>query len=41
MVLSLLWGWAVDRIAPDRYDLAGAALCLLGIAVIMFSPRPV
>ena len=35
VVLSLLWGWAVDRVAPDRYDLAGAALCLLGVAVII------
>jgi len=40
VVLSLLWGWAADRIAPDRYDLAGAALCLLGVAVIMYAPRP-
>jgi len=39
VVLSLLWGWGVDRIAPDRYDLAGAALCLLGVAIIMYSPR--
>ena len=41
VVLSLLWGWAADRVAPDRYDLAGAALCLLGVAVIMYAPRPV
>jgi small multidrug resistance family-3 protein len=40
VVLSLLWGWAVDRMAPDRWDLAGAALCLGGIAVIMWAPRP-
>ena len=39
VVLSLLWGWGVDRVAPDRYDLAGAALCLLGVAVIMYMPR--
>ena len=41
VVLSLAWGWAVDRIGPDRYDLAGAGLCLLGVAVIMWAPRPV
>jgi small multidrug resistance family-3 protein len=29
----------VDRIGPDRYDLAGAGLCLLGVAVIMYAPR--
>jgi small multidrug resistance family-3 protein len=39
VVLSLLWGWAVDRVAPDRYDLLGAALCLAGVGVIMYSPR--
>jgi small multidrug resistance family-3 protein len=39
ILLSLLWGWAVDRIAPDRYDLLGAGLCLAGVAVIMYTPR--
>jgi len=39
VVLSLLWGWAADRVAPDRYDLAGAGLCLAGVAVIMYAPR--
>lgn len=39
VILSLLWGWGVDRIAPDRYDLLGGALCLAGVAVIMYTPR--
>jgi small multidrug resistance family-3 protein len=39
VVLSVLWGWAVDRVAPDRYDVIGAAVCLLGVAVIMYAPR--
>lgn len=39
VVLSLLWGWRVDGRAPDRADLAGAALCALGVAVIMYWPR--
>ena len=29
-----------DAVRPTRWDLLGAALCLLGMAVIMFSPRP-
>ncbi|MET8654904.1 YnfA family protein [Nocardia aurea] len=37
---SLLWGMALDGFRPDRYDLAGAALCLIGVAVIMYAPRP-
>jgi small multidrug resistance family-3 protein len=28
-----------DGFRPDRWDLAGAAICLLGVAVIMFAPR--
>jgi len=36
---SLLWGMLVDGFRPDRYDLAGAVLCLAGVAVIMYAPR--
>ena len=36
---SLTWGVVVDKFKPDRYDLAGAAICLVGVAVIMFAPR--
>ena len=39
VALSVLWGWAVDRVAPDRYDVAGALICILGVAVIMYAPR--
>lgn len=39
ILLSVLWGWTVDRIAPDRFDLLGGALCLAGVAVIMYWPR--
>ena len=36
---SLLWGAIVDGYRPDRWDVAGAAICLLGVAVIMYAPR--
>jgi small multidrug resistance family-3 protein len=36
---SLAWMWWVEGARPDRFDLAGAALCLGGAAVILFSPR--
>jgi small multidrug resistance family-3 protein len=39
VVGSLAWGMAVDGFRPDRYDLAGAVLCLAGVAVIMYAPR--
>jgi small multidrug resistance family-3 protein len=38
---SLAWGVVADGFRPDRYDLIGAGVCLLGVAVIMFAPRPV
>ena len=36
---SLLWGAVVDGFRPDRWDIAGAAICLAGVAVIMYAPR--
>jgi small multidrug resistance family-3 protein len=37
---SLAWGIVMDGFEPDRYDYLGATLCLVGVAVIMFAPRP-
>ena len=36
---SLIWGMVMDGFRPDRWDLAGAAICLVGVAVIMYAPR--
>ena len=36
---SLAWGMVVDGFRPDRWDVIGAALCLAGVAVIMYAPR--
>lgn len=37
---SLAWGMAVDGFRPDRWDLIGAGICLLGVVTIMYTPRP-
>ena len=37
---SLLWLWAIEGARPDRWDLIGGAICLVGAAVIIFGPRP-
>lgn len=39
VILSMLWGWGIDRKTPDLYDWLGAGICLIGVAVIMWSPR--
>ena len=36
---SLLWGMALDGFRPDRWDVIGALLALVGVAVIMYAPR--
>ena len=36
---SLLWGVIADGFRPDRWDITGALICLVGVAVIMYSPR--
>lgn len=40
VVAALVWLWLVDGIQPTRWDVAGAAICLAGMAVIAFAPRP-
>ena len=36
---SLLWLWVVEGTRPDRWDLAGVALCMAGTLVILLAPR--
>ncbi|TDD94339.1 YnfA family protein [Actinomadura rubrisoli] len=36
---SLAWGVILDGFRPDRWDITGALVCLLGVAVIMYAPR--
>jgi len=36
---SLVWGMAVDGFRPDAWDVAGALVCLVGVALIMYGPR--
>jgi len=36
---ALVWLWAVEGAKPDRWDVGGAAICLIGAAVILWGPR--
>jgi small multidrug resistance family-3 protein len=40
VVLSLLWAWKIDHFTPDRYDLLGALIVLIGVSIIYYAPRP-
>ncbi|MBI2488768.1 MAG: YnfA family protein [Planctomycetes bacterium] len=39
IVLSILWGWQVDKIAPDKFDLIGGFIAIIGVVIIMYWPR--
>lgn len=39
VVMATLWGWQVDHVTPDRFDLIGAGVCLVGVGIIMWAPR--
>jgi small multidrug resistance family-3 protein len=36
---SLCWLWLIEGQRPDRFDLTGAAICLVGAAVILLPSR--
>ena len=37
---ALFWLWLAEGVRPDRWDLLGAAICLIGATVILAGPRP-
>lgn len=39
VIMATFWGWWVDGAQPDVYDWLGAAICLVGVSVIMWAPR--
>jgi len=39
IVMAMLWGWVFDGIAPDRFDVLGGVIALIGMAVIFYWPR--
>jgi small multidrug resistance family-3 protein len=39
IVLALLWGWKIDGFKPDRYDIIGATIALIGACIIIYMPR--
>lgn len=39
VVLSILWGWGIDKVVPDKFDCIGGLICLVGVLIIMYWPR--
>jgi small multidrug resistance family-3 protein len=36
IVMVIIWGWQVDKVVPDRFDIIGGIIALVGMAVIMY-----
>ncbi|MFW2852755.1 YnfA family protein [Sphingomonas sp. TX0543] len=39
IVSAVLWLWLAEGVRPDRWDMVGAAICLVGAAIILCGPR--
>jgi small multidrug resistance family-3 protein len=39
IVMALIWAWKIDHFKPDKYDIIGAAITLVGVGIILFFPR--
>lgn len=39
IVSSIIWGLIIDKKKPDRYEIIGASIALIGAAVMMYAPR--
>lgn len=39
IVLSIIWGWKIDNVMPDKFDLIGGVVALVGVMIIMYAPR--
>lgn len=39
IVSSLIWGAAIDKKNPDRYEIIGALIALVGVFVMFYIPR--
>ena len=39
IIMSLLWGWVFEGISPDRYDIIGTIIAVIGVIIIYYMPR--
>jgi small multidrug resistance family-3 protein len=41
ITVAILWLWLIDSVRPTFWDVIGAAVCLLGMSIIILGARPV
>lgn len=40
IVASIMWLTSIENVRPDRWDIIGASVCMIGTGIILFGPRP-
>ena len=39
IVMAVLWGWLIDGVKPDSYDIIGTIIAVIGVLIIFYYPR--
>ena len=39
IIMSVLWGWVFEGISPDRFDIIGTIVAVIGVIIIYYMPR--
>ncbi len=39
IVMSVFWGWLIDGVRPDTYDIIGTIIAVIGVLIIFYYPR--
>ena len=39
IVMSVFWGWLIDGVVPDTYDIIGTIIAVIGVLIIFYYPR--
>ncbi len=39
IVMAVLWGWLIDEVRPDNYDIIGTVIAVIGVLIIFYYPR--
>jgi small multidrug resistance family-3 protein len=39
IIVSILWGYWIDKKKPDRFEIIGSVIVLIGVAIMFYFPR--
>lgn len=39
IISSLLWGLVIDKKKPDKYEIIGSIITIIGVSIIFYAPR--